>query len=144
MKDFSICRDKTNTSYSWFNKASMHKYNFSQMEDPEGHRKLILKVFGRNIRNLRLRKKLTQEQVAEIAGIHPKYLGEVERGEKSPTALVVYKISKAIGASVSEILSDKGHPTMSDDLLKEVERLFEGKEKKDIQKALRILEVFFE
>jgi transcriptional regulator with XRE-family HTH domain len=99
---------------------------------------------GRNIKNLRIKKKLTQEQVGEFAGINPKYLGEIERGEKNPTAVVIYKLSKALGVLVPEILSDKKHPYINEDLLKEVERLFLGKGKKDIQKAIRILEVFFE
>jgi len=106
--------------------------------------KSLMKVFGKNLRNQRLKKGFTQEQLGELAKVNYKYIGEIERGEKNPTAVVIYKLSKALGVLVSEILSDKDHPYINEDLLKEVERLFAGKGKKDIQKAIRILEVFFE
>lgn len=125
----------------------MQLYNPSQIfdtEDQEEYRYLMLEVFGRNIKNLRLKKKMTQEQVAERAGINHKYLGELERGEKCATALIVYKISKALGVSVCEILSTNDCRCIDENLLKEAERLFEGKKRKDIQKAIRILGVFFE
>lgn len=106
--------------------------------------KSLMKVFGKNLRHQRLEKGFTQEQLGELAKVNYKYIGEIERGEKNPTAVVIYKLSKALGISVSEILSDKDHPYINEDLLKKVERLFAGKEKKDIQKAIKILEVFFE
>lgn len=117
-----------------------HSYVFDA-EDDQG-RELMLKAFGKNIKNLRIKGGLTQEKLAERAGINGKYLGEIERGEKNPSAVVVYRISQALGVSVSEIFSDD--PSISEDQIKEVERLFAGKKKKDIQKAIRILEVFFE
>ncbi|MEK7845731.1 MAG: helix-turn-helix transcriptional regulator, partial [Nitrospinota bacterium] len=66
-----------------------------------------------------------------------------ERGEKCPTVVVVYKISKALNVSICEILSIDNCPHISADQIRKVERLFSGKDKKDIHKAIRILEVFF-
>jgi transcriptional regulator with XRE-family HTH domain len=122
----------------------MDGYNFSQIEEYEQYRGMMLKVFGLNIRNCRLRRNLTQEEVGELAGINPKYLGEIERGEKNPTALVVYKLSRAIKVTVSEILTDGDDPHMNKKFIKEVEGLFEGRRRRDIQKAIKILKVFFE
>ncbi|MEK6691757.1 MAG: helix-turn-helix transcriptional regulator [Nitrospirota bacterium] len=121
----------------------MQTYNFPIIDDAEGHREEMIKTFGENIKNLRLRKKMTQEQVAEMSSINPKYLGEIERGEKCPTVVVVYKISKALNVSICEILSIDNCPHISADQIRKVERLFSGKDKKDIHKAIRILEVFF-
>ncbi|HDH11703.1 MAG TPA: XRE family transcriptional regulator [Nitrospirae bacterium] len=95
---------------------------------------MMLKVFGINIKNCRLRRNLTQEEVGELAGINPKYLGEIERGEKNPTALVIFKLSRALDVSVSEILSEGDNPHINKKFIKKVERLCEGKGKKDMQK----------
>ena len=43
----------------------------------------ILSVeIGQRIRNYRLQQKLSQEELAEKCGMHPTYIGQVERGEK--------------------------------------------------------------
>jgi transcriptional regulator with XRE-family HTH domain len=132
------------TGYSLFTTDDMDGYNFSQIEEYEEYRGMMLKVFGLNIRNSRLRRNLTQEEVGELAGINPKYLGEIERGEKNPTALVVYKLSRALKVSVSEILTDGDNPRINKKFIKEVERLFDGRRSKDIKKAIKILKVYFE
>lgn len=122
----------------------MDIYNFSQVEDTEEYRGQMIKAFGKNIRNIRLSKNLTQEQLAEMSSINDKYLGEIERGEKNPTAIIVYKLSRSLGISVCELFLIEDCSCRTENRFKEVERLFEGKNKKDIHKAIRILEVFFE
>ena len=44
-----------------------------------------LESIGRNIRRYRLKKKLRQEDLAELAGLSINYVGAVERGEKIPS-----------------------------------------------------------
>ena len=39
--------------------------------------------------------KLSQEQLAEKAGLHHKYIGQLERGEKNATVETLYKVSSA-------------------------------------------------
>lgn len=68
------------------------------------------KVFGGNIKRLRLHRKLTQDALGAIAGINPKYLGEIERGEKNPTAVVLYKIAGALKVPVCKIMQDANCP----------------------------------
>lgn len=123
---------------------NMQIYNFNYIDYTEGHREEMIKTFGKNIKNLRLSKKMTQEQVAEMSSINHKYLGEIERGEKCPTAVVVYKISKALNVSMCKLLSIENCSCKTENIFKEVERLFEGRKKKDIEKAMKILDVFFE
>lgn len=113
-------------------------------EDDIEYKAPMVKIFGRNLKNLRIAKGLTQEQLGELAKVNYKYLGEIERGEKCPTAIVVYKISKALGCSVCEILSTEDCRCIDENLLKEAEGLFVGKRRKDVEKAIKILEVFFE
>lgn len=39
---------------------------------------------GQRIRFYRKKKHLTQEQLAELCNFHPTYIGQLERGEKTP------------------------------------------------------------
>lgn len=57
-----------------------------------------------NIRNLRKKKSLTQERLAELANINTTYLGKIERGESSPTIDTLAKIAKALDMSLLDLL----------------------------------------
>lgn len=54
------------------------------------------KLFGRRLRSIRKAAKITQERIAEEAQINPKYLGELERGEKKPSFDVLIGLAKAL------------------------------------------------
>lgn len=45
----------------------------------------MTKELGQRIRAERTARKMTQEELAERADLHPTYIGQVERGEKSLT-----------------------------------------------------------
>ena len=47
--------------------------------------------------------KITQEVLADMAGIHRTYMGRIERGESNPPVFTVYKIIKALRLSGSEL-----------------------------------------
>lgn len=64
----------------------------------------ILQAFGNHLRTLRVQKELSQERLAELAGLHRTYLGGVERGERNPTLLTLAKIAKALDISISKLL----------------------------------------
>lgn len=54
-------------------------------------------AFGRVVRELRIRSGLTQEQLSFKAKLHRTYIGDLERGLKSPTLDVVDAIATALG-----------------------------------------------
>lgn len=64
----------------------------------------IRKRLGRNMRQLRERKGLSQEQFAFEAGIHRTYVSDLERGARNPTIMVVEKVATALGVTASELL----------------------------------------
>jgi transcriptional regulator with XRE-family HTH domain len=47
---------------------------------------------------------LSQEELAAIAGIHRTYVSQIERGLKSPTLPVLFKIATALNINASEII----------------------------------------
>ena len=67
-------------------------------------RELLNKKLGSNIRKYRLIADISQETLAKRAGLYPAYLGRLERGEKCPTIDTVYKICKALGVTMSDVL----------------------------------------
>jgi transcriptional regulator with XRE-family HTH domain len=58
---------------------------------------------GRKIRRLRKTLKLSQEELAEKAGLHYTSLGRIERGEANPPVYTVYKIAKALKTPLHEL-----------------------------------------
>lgn len=63
----------------------------------------ILVRFGKRIRELREAKGLSQEQLAEMAGVHRTYIGMIERAEKNVTLLSIEKLSRALGLGVKQL-----------------------------------------
>lgn len=64
----------------------------------------ILEVFGRNVRRYRIDRGLSQEQLAEKAGLHRTYIGMIERAEKNITLCNMDKISTALSVSLSDLV----------------------------------------
>ncbi len=119
-------------------------YNYLQIEGEEDDKELMLELFAKNLRKIRTERKLTQEQLGALAKINYKYLGELERNIKSPSGVVICKLSRALDVPVCELLSTDGCPMTKREFFKGFERLLKEKEKGDVEKAIRILEVFFE
>ncbi len=69
-------------------------------------KKDILIKFGLKVREERLKKKLSQEAFADIAGVHRTYIGMIERAEKNITLENIQKISKALGLKISNLLNN--------------------------------------
>jgi len=64
----------------------------------------ILNKFGLRIKELRIEKDLTQEQFAELSGLHKNYIGMVERGERNPSLKNIEVIALAFNISISEMM----------------------------------------
>lgn len=63
-----------------------------------------LKKFGEYILKLRKAKNLSQEQLAELAGLHRNYIGGIERGERNVALINIVRLAKALGVSPSQLL----------------------------------------
>lgn len=61
---------------------------------------------GEKLREVRLSQRLSQEALAEIAGINPNYISEIECGKKNPTAVVVQKLAKSLKIPVCRLLNN--------------------------------------
>ena len=63
-------------------------------------------VFGANVRKKRLELGLSQEALAEIAGVHRTYIGMLERTEKNVTIYNIEKLANALAVEAFELLRD--------------------------------------
>lgn len=61
---------------------------------------------GRNVRQLRQQRGLTQEKLAFDAEIDLTYVGGIERGKRNPSLLVMARIADALSVPLTKLLSD--------------------------------------
>lgn len=64
----------------------------------------IKAVVGRNVKQHREAKGLSQEQLAFEADLHRTYVSGVERGIRNPTVVIVAKLANALGVEPSKLL----------------------------------------
>ena len=64
-------------------------------------------VFAKNLKRLRLEKSLSQEALADLAGLHRTYVGAVERGERNISIDNVERLANALECDVKELLKGK-------------------------------------
>lgn len=64
----------------------------------------IRKAFGRQLRQIRKLRQLTQEELAERAGISYKYVGEMERGEANPSLDILIRLAQVLDISPEGLL----------------------------------------
>ncbi|MGZ8406693.1 MAG: helix-turn-helix domain-containing protein [Caulobacteraceae bacterium] len=62
-------------------------------------------IVGANIRRLRKAKGLTQEQLADEAGMAMRYVAGVERGQENPSMIYLVKIAEALGAEPAALFN---------------------------------------
>jgi transcriptional regulator with XRE-family HTH domain len=62
--------------------------------------------FSNNVRKFRTEQKLSQEELAEEAGLHRTYIGSVERGERNITIDVMEKISTALKKQIIDFFKE--------------------------------------
>ena len=71
--------------------------------------KKVRAILGARLRTLRGDLGFTQRGLGRRAGLSGKFIGEVERGEKSITIDSLYLLSRALGTSLGDLASLDGH-----------------------------------
>ena len=66
------------------------------------------KLVGRNVRRIRVRNGLTQEQFAEISGFSQQYISGLELGRRNPTIVTLYELASALGVSHVALVDPNG------------------------------------
>jgi transcriptional regulator with XRE-family HTH domain len=66
--------------------------------------KALLKSLAQEIKTLRLKKELTIEELADLCGLHEKYIQTIERNHRNMSISVFVQIAKALEVSPSKLL----------------------------------------
>jgi len=64
----------------------------------------LAKKFGMKVRIERVKKNLSQDKLAELAGLHKNSIGAIERGESSPTLDTINLLAKVFEMKPCELL----------------------------------------
>lgn len=75
------------------------------LQDDFMQKEPILVLFGRNVQNHRKALGLSQEQLADRAGVHRTYIGMIERAEKNITLVNIEKIAKALEVDIKVLFN---------------------------------------
>jgi transcriptional regulator with XRE-family HTH domain len=65
-----------------------------------------LKTLGASIRARRVHAHMSQEKLAELADLHPVYIGKVERGEQWISLHALLRVTKALGVRARDLVED--------------------------------------
>lgn len=82
--------------------ALVYKTPQSESENKKLRKEFTTQLSER-LREVRKSKEMTQQELADKAGLHLTYVGHLELGKYHPTVYVMWKIAKALGVSVKEL-----------------------------------------
>ena len=67
----------------------------------------LTQILADNLRNYRKANHLSQEELADVCALHRTYIGSVERGERNVTLSTLEVLARALGVSVTELLTER-------------------------------------
>lgn len=73
----------------------------------------IIKVFGRNVRQYRMRRNLSQEKLAELCGLHRTYISDIECFRRSISLDNIQKIADALEIDTYKLFLEDGSCSIS-------------------------------
>lgn len=64
------------------------------------------KRLGRAVKEVRVRRGLTQEQVSAASGLHPTYISDIERGARNPSWEALTRLADGIGVPMADLAQE--------------------------------------
>ena len=64
----------------------------------------ISNKFAKKVKEIRLRKNMSQGDLAKILGVHSTYISGIERGVRNMALKNIEKLANALGVSVNDLL----------------------------------------
>ena len=100
---------------------------------------VLVKRVGQRIRYYRMQHKYSQETLAELAGCHSTYIGQIERGEKNATVESIGRIARALQVPMSTLFEKLDEPGVSSNFPLECYELVASKSIPEQEQLYRIL-----
>ena len=76
----------------------------ARVRDPVAQRSPAHAAFGAAVRDLRGRRGISQEELADLSGMHRTYLGGIERGHRNPSFTNIRRLADALQVRTSELM----------------------------------------
>ena len=100
---------------------------------------------GKRIRNYRLQQNMSQDDLAEKCGMHPTYIGQIERGEKNATIESISKIASGLNVSLSTLFEHLEEYTETDNTYPSIAyNLVQSVSESDQEKLVEIIRIALE
>lgn len=74
--------------------------------DDSGAKDSEVVALGQRVRELRQAAGMTQESLADAAGLHWTYVGQIERGERNPTYKNVLRLARGLSVDPARLMPD--------------------------------------
>jgi len=65
----------------------------------------LLAAFGRVVREARLDRRMTQEELAFSAGLNRNYVAAIEKGRRKPSLITIYSLARGLEISAAVLLT---------------------------------------
>ncbi len=65
----------------------------------------LLSQFGKKVRKQRESKNLSQEELADLSGLHRTYISSLERGHRNVSLVNIYRLAKALECDLNEFFN---------------------------------------
>ena len=99
---------------------------------------------GQRLRALRKQRSLSQERLAERSGLSGKFIGEVERGEKSISVDSLYRVSVALEIPLRELTDLRERTTPPNEAAEKIFALMSGRRRpEELRRAYEVLRALF-
>ncbi|MBQ8886635.1 MAG: helix-turn-helix transcriptional regulator [Candidatus Gastranaerophilales bacterium] len=72
------------------------------------NRDVLLKKFGKNVKIERIKKDLTQEQLAELMGVSQNYVASIECGQANMSFLKIYQLAITLNTDIVNLVKIEG------------------------------------
>lgn len=104
----------------------------------------VRKFLGTRLRTLRKQRGLSQERLGERSGLSGKFIGEVERGEKSISVDSLYHVAVALDIPMRELTDVRDRSTVPTEDAEKIFALLSGRRRADdLRRAYDVLRAMF-
>ncbi len=104
----------------------------------------VRKFLGQRLRTLRKQRALSQERLGERSGLSGKFIGEVERGEKSISIDSLYHVSVALEVPLRDLTDVRERNSVPNEDVEKIFALVSGRRRgDDLKRAYEVLRAMF-